>query len=360
MLSRILAVLLAAAAFPPVLRAPDPPSRLAALRWTSTAWQERVEKKCHDEAKPVVAYIPRGNPAPGMVVALHGTGGSGPMFAASFPVGAIVGAGYIFAAPTSIQGAWSTATSGGTAETRKKDLDQLKNLFEWLTKEYNVHPDKIHLIGYSAGGMMSCYVTGVATELDAWRIRSVCAHSGGLGGLLAKASRAKETSVWVLNGERDTGHAGPSKDMADMFIKAGYVDARYQVVPGKGHDFPLVPFSEILAWWQKLDRDAPDVPRIRAALDRGRKALERKNFGAAYAAFQEAKKEAAGKSERLAREAEEGLAKVEEEAKSRLAEAEAKREKDPAAAKKILKEMLSQFARTPYADEAKKRLAQIK
>jgi predicted esterase len=320
--------------------------------------QDRIEKKVHPEAKPVLAFLPK-VASPGLIVGLHGTGGSGPGFAGSFPLAKICGAGYIVAFPTSIQGAWSTAQTNGTPDSRKKDLDHLKALFDTFTREFAVHPDKIHFIGFSAGGMMSCQATAVAPELDGYRIRSVCAHSGGFGGPPAKPSRAKETSVWVLNGSLDSGHAASSKTMCEMFQKAGY-DARYQEVPGKGHVFPLVPFDEILAWWQKLDRDAPDLGRIRASLDRGRQELNRKSYGSAYRSFEDAKKEAAGKAERLLKEAEEGLASIEREARRSLEEAESKKEKDPAAAQKILKEMTTRFARTPYADEAKKRLAELK
>lgn len=323
----------------------------AASLWASPLFaQQAIEKKVHDRARPVVAYIPK-TQAPGMIVALHGVHSSGPAFAGSFPIGALVNAGYIVVFPTSIQGAWS-----GVGDSLKEDLRQLRNLFDTFTKEYNVHPDKIHIIGHSAGGMMSCFLVGAASELDGYRIRSVCAHGGGFSAGPPLTSRVKETRLWVLCGERDE-RAAAVKEMADNFIRAGF-DTKYQVVPGKGADFPLVPFSEMLKWWQDLDKDAPDYAKIRAALDRGAKELQAKNFGAAYLAFQEAKKAGSG-SESIVKEAEAGLAKVEQEAKRLLAEAKSLQEKDPKAAKKMLREIAARFARTPHADAAKKALDAI-
>jgi len=319
--------------------------------------QNRIERKIEGSDKPVVAYAPAGGgPQPGLILALHGTGGSGPQFAGGFPIQQICAAGYVIVFPTSIQGAWGTQQTGGTPEGREKDEQYIREIVDSFVKEFNVHPDKIHFIGYSAGSMFSARVI-TSNALDGLRVRSFCGHSGGYTSKgKAREDRAKETSVWVLNGSKDTAHAEYSKNMHDMFKDAGY-DAKYQVIDGAGHSFPLVPFSEILKWWQGLDKGAPDYAKITAALKRGIDAFERKQFGAAYKAFEDAKKAAVPKSDRMTKEADEGLAKIAAEANRLLEEAKGK---DPEQAKRLLKEMVKAFAKTPHADEAQKELDSIK
>jgi predicted esterase len=334
---------------------------LALLLAPSLAWaQNRIERKVEGSDAPVLAFAPAGGAAsqPGLILALHGTGGSGPRFAGGFPIQQICSSGYVIVFPTSILGAWGTIQTGGTPDGQERDLKFLRAVVDSFTKEFNVHPDKIHFIGYSAGSMFSCRTT-CSNALDGIRVRSICGHSGGYTSRgLAPASRAKQTSVWILNGSRDTAHAEWSKNMCDMFKDAGY-DAKYQVVEGAGHSFPLVPFSEIIAWWKRLDKDAPDYGRIAAALKRGNDALGRRQFAAAHRAFEEAKKAAEEKSERLGREANDGLAKVAAEAQRMLDEAAAAGEKDPDQARKILREVLKLFAKTPHAEAAQKALDAI-
>jgi predicted esterase len=319
--------------------------------------QQRVEKRIPGHDQAVLAFIPN-HPAPGLILALHGTGGSGPRFAGAFPAQQIAAAGYIIAFPTSLQGAWGTQATGGTPEGRKKDTAFVTAIVETFLKEHNVHPDKIHLIGYSAGSMFSSSTVAWGDAFQGIRIRSVCAHSGGFTNKShARADRAKETSVWVLNGSRDTAHDAPARNMYEAFKEAGY-DAKFQEIPGAGHSFPLVPMAQILKWWQELDKDAPDYSRIQGSLKRGNDELKRENYGAAYRHFSDAK-EAAGPAEKLAAQAEEGLAKVAAAAKGALEDAKAQVEENPAQAKKLLRDMLKRFARTPYADGAKAALDAI-
>jgi predicted esterase len=318
--------------------------------------QERIERQVDPAAKPVVAFIARA-PSPGLIVALHGTGGDGPNFARMFPIDKITAAGYIIAFPTSIQGAWSTGSSGGTRETLKKDLVQIRALLDSFNKEFKIHPDKIHFIGYSAGGLMSCTIAGLVPDWDDYRIRSACAHSGATSGR-ARPERAKETTVWVLNGSEDKPHLEGSKAMCQMFKDAGY-DATHTTVPGKGHGFPLVPWDQTIAWWMKLDAASPEQAKLRRALDRAASCLNQKNYGQAYLALQDAKAAAADRGPRIQKIIDADLKRIEDEAKRILSEAAAAKEKDPAKAKKLLKEMSNRFAKTPYADRAAEALSAI-
>lgn len=318
--------------------------------------QERIERAVDPAAKPVVAFVSR-SPSPGLIVALHGTGGDGPNFARMFPIDKIVAAGYIIAFPTSIQGAWSTGSSGGTRETLRKDLAQIRALLDSFNREFRIHPDRIHFIGYSAGGLMSCTIAGLVADFDDYRIRSACAHSGATSGR-ARPERAKETTVWVLNGSEDKPHLEGSKAMCRMFQDAGY-DATHTVVPGKGHSFPLVPWDQTIAWWMKLDAASPEQAKLRRALDRAASCLKQKNYGQAYQALQEAKSAACDRGPRILKAIEAELQKIDDEAARLLSEAAALKDKDPAQAKKRLKEMSQRFAKTPYAEQAAQALSAI-
>ncbi len=309
--------------------------------------QNRVDKAIPGYDKPVVAFLPQGAAQPGLVFALHGTGGSGERFAGSVNAPAIAQAGYVVVCPTSLQGAWGTIATGGTPEGHKKDADFLQAIADVFSRDHNIHPDKIHFIGYSAGSTFSCMLVAHLNGLPKYRIRSICGHSGGLTAKgRAPENRSKETSVWILNGTADTGHVKESKNMADTFKESGY-DCKYQEIPGAGHIFPLVPMAEIIQWWKTLDKDAPDYSKIKRARD----LMSKKLYAQAYKAFEEAK------IGRMTKDAEAGLSEIADLAAKLLADAKAK-EKDQA--KKALKDLIRQFAKTPHADAAQRALDELK
>jgi membrane-associated protease RseP (regulator of RpoE activity) len=112
----------------------------------------------------------------------------------------------------------------------------------------------VHTFGFSCGTVILALGLGFREEWDGLKIRSLCGNSGGLDGTVvpAKASRAKETAVWILNGELDTAHARFSRNVHEAFRSGGY-DARFTEVWGVDHAFPLATVPEMLRWWRELD-----------------------------------------------------------------------------------------------------------
>ncbi|MHC4607522.1 MAG: alpha/beta hydrolase family protein [Planctomycetota bacterium] len=281
---------------------------LLCLSSTLDAQQKgRVEKKIKGYKKSVLAFVP-GDYAKsktwGLVLCMHGTGMSGPGIARSCSVAKINEAGYILACPTSLQGAWGTATSGGTKQDKENEAKYLRAILDAFTKDYSIHPDRIHFIGYSAGSTIAAHIVAYSSHFKGVKIRSINCHSGGYTSAgAAPAARAKETAVWVLNGSRDTGHDQPARTMCGMFQKAGY-DARFQEVQGKGHSFPLVKWDEIVGWWKKLDEVARDWDKYQAKLKKAQGLAKKRKYGAAYKACEDllgAVRGGRGRSRRRAR-----------------------------------------------------------
>lgn len=322
----------------------------------------RFEKTIEGFEKPVLADIPKSYTASrcwGLVVGLHGTGMSGPRIAGAFDVASIHKAGYLTVFPTSHQGAWATMTSGGTDADQTKEILYLKAVLETFAREYNVHPNKIHLVGFSAGSVISSIGTGMRTEWGDIRIRSINCHSGGLvGPVQMRPDRKAEMAVWVLNGTNDAGHAEPARNIAESFKRAGY-DSKFTEVPGAGHSFPLAPWTEIVAWWQELDKNAPDLTVAVSSLARAERELAKKKYSAAYKSYGEAIDAAVDKSEAVVKKARAGLAVLAGQAEAAMAEALPLMERDPKKAKRLLRDIARLYQGTPYADEAEKLLKEL-
>jgi predicted esterase len=270
-------------------------------------------------------------------------------------------AGYIVAAPTSLQGAWGTQATGGTPEGWKKDASYLARTIEVLTKEYNVNPYMVHMIGYSAGSTFSANCVGHMEEFRTIRVHSISCHSGGFTGqpMPARPEKAKETVVRVYNGSNDAAHAQFSRTMCESFRMSGY-DAKFIEVPGAGHIFPLEPIANIINWWVEMDKPFRNCGKYAAELKKAQQFLETKEYGKAYKIFQEVLKGTKDKLAEFAQAAETGIKKIEEEGERLLKEAEALRESGRDDAGRALEDVAGLFAGTPAALKAKEALSGMK
>jgi len=211
---------------------------------------------------PVLVCVPEGytpKKAWGLVLCLHGTGMNGGHMLQGFSdcgrLAAMGKAGYLVAFPSSNHQAWGTGPSGGE-EIKSRELKLLRTTVEALLKEYRIDEHCVHTFGFSCGTILLALGAGFRDEWDGLKIRSICGNSGGLDGKVmpAKAARAKETAVWILNGEQDTDHDDISRNIHEAFRLGGY-EARYTMAWGIDHGFPLAPVSEMLTWWRQLDGD---------------------------------------------------------------------------------------------------------
>ncbi len=210
-------------------------------------------------AKPVLVAVPNGYTATkswGLVLVLHGTGMNGAHMADAFrdALGEVASAGYLVAFPSSNHPAWSAA---GMADADKsRELALLRKAVETIRRDWKIDERCVHGYGFSCGTVALALALGFRTEWDGLPMRSFCGNSGGLAGTVApaKAARAKETAVWILNGEADPAHADVSRNIHQAFKLGGY-DSRYTVAWGIDHGFPLAPVHEMLEWWRTLDGD---------------------------------------------------------------------------------------------------------
>lgn len=207
--------------------------------------------------KPVLVQVPAGyTPTKkwGLVLFLHGTGMNGEhvhqAFADSFQ--ALGAAGYVLAFPSSNFTAWCAAEMPDADKSQEMRL--LRKTIETLLAEYSIDDRCVHTWGFSCGTVLLAQVLGFRSEWDGLAIRSFCGNSGGLAGTVApaQAARAKETAVWILNGEGDEPHAEVSRNIHEAFTRGGF-ESCYTVAWGIDHGYPLAPLAEMVCWWRELD-----------------------------------------------------------------------------------------------------------
>lgn len=100
-----------------------------------------------------IARVPTGLPAaPGLLLAFHGGGGTGPGFKPNIGLDALADQHkFIVGYPTAIGGNWTdgrAATAGGP-----DDVQFTRDLIAWFRREYGVNPAKVFVTGISNGGL---------------------------------------------------------------------------------------------------------------------------------------------------------------------------------------------------------------
>lgn len=104
-------------------------------------------------ARTFIARVPTGlTAAPGLLLAFHGGGGTGPGFKPNIGLDALADQHkFIVGYPTAIGGNWTdgrAATAGGP-----DDVQFTRDLIAWFRREYGVNPAKVFITGMSNGGL---------------------------------------------------------------------------------------------------------------------------------------------------------------------------------------------------------------
>lgn len=123
--------------------------------------------------------------------------------------------------------------------------DQIENLIallDYITRNYNVDPDRVYGTGISMGG---AGIWSLAMA-DPGRFAAILPISGF--GIPERAAEIKRIPAWIVHGVRD--HVVPVRDSEDMAaaLKEAGGDVRLDILPDAGHDAWTVTYRNPEVW----------------------------------------------------------------------------------------------------------------
>jgi predicted peptidase len=111
------------------------------------------------------------------------------------------------------------------------DTDLLISLLDYVLANYRIDRDRIYLTGMSLGGRGTWYLAYKHPDRFA-AIVPICAWAQNIDW----APALKDMPIWVFHGENDkTVPLSESEDMVRALRSAGN-DAKFTILPGRGHD----------------------------------------------------------------------------------------------------------------------------
>jgi predicted peptidase len=195
-----------------------------------------------------------------LIVALHGYGGDQNYFFRALPSlpELCEKYGVLFVAPMGYStGGWYGApldipgnrprnsgqpipTNTQTPEEMKheRDLSQqdVMNVLELVSKEYNVDPDRTYLMGHSMGGM-GTYVIGQKYP-EKWA--AIAVMSGTLGDVEYQLDRLRHVAVLLSAGSTETATVEAAKGQIETMKKMGIATGFY-IAPDATHGSMIAP-----------------------------------------------------------------------------------------------------------------------
>lgn len=111
------------------------------------------------------------------------------------------------------------------------DADLLISLLDDVLARYRIDPDRVYLTGASMGGRGAWYLAYKHPERFA-AIIPICPWAPNIDW----APALKDIPIWVFHGDKDTlAPIGDSEDMIKALQAVGN-NAKFTVMPGRGHD----------------------------------------------------------------------------------------------------------------------------
>lgn len=221
---------------------------------------------------PYRLYVPQSyDPAREMplVVALHGYGGNQNYFFAQLETlpDLLERHGFLFVAPMGYTtGGWYGApldipgnrprnsgqpvppvTQTPEALQRERSLSEMDvmNVLQLVSREYNVDPDRVYLMGHSMGGM-GTYVLG-QKYADKWA--AIAPMSGTLGDVEYSLDRLRNVAVMLSAGSTETPTVAAAQAQVEQMKEMGIVTGLW-IEPGGTHMSMIAPtLPKVLAFF---------------------------------------------------------------------------------------------------------------
>jgi predicted peptidase len=216
-----------------------------------------------DAEMPYRLYVPQSyDPArkTPLVVALHGYGGDQNYFFAQLPTlpELLERHGFIFVVPMGYsKGGWYgapldipgnrprnsgqaippvTQTPEEMRHERALSEADVMNVLEIVSREYNVDPDRVYLMGHSMGGM-GTYVLG---QKYAERWAAIAPMSGTLADATYSLDRLANVAVMLSAGSTETATVAAAQAQVEQMKKMGIVTGLW-IEPGGTHGSMIAP-----------------------------------------------------------------------------------------------------------------------
>ena len=174
----------------------------------------------------------------GIILILHGAGGSADGMLAGYigRTNFLQEHKYIGVAPKSLGASWT--------DNETTPMDALNDAM----KKYKHDKERIHILGYSAGGFFSGWLAYEKPKL----FRTVVIIAAFLARAnMGEVKRHKDKPIYLIAGENDPNLAGAKSDYQTL-LQMGARYARLLEVPGMGHNnFPFHNHFPLVFQWYK-------------------------------------------------------------------------------------------------------------
>jgi poly(3-hydroxybutyrate) depolymerase len=199
----------------------------------------------------VSSKVDRSRPAP-LVIALHGAGTGPGIMCGTAIVDQVEAGAYILAAPMGYNerggyGAPRCAWRGGN-EDEPANISELSeqdvmNVLQMMLEEFNVHRNRIYLMGHSMGGGGTMHLG--PKYADTWAAIAPIAGGGGRPNQTELLQRLKGAGVAVIVSHGEADEVVPVQGSRDLAaeLKAMGIESEYVEMPGVGHG-PIVNLAQ--------------------------------------------------------------------------------------------------------------------
>jgi phospholipase/carboxylesterase len=138
----------------------------------------------------------------------------------------------------------------GVTSDVDKSTDLLRTFIEQATEKYATQPDKVILIGFSQGAMMSYQIGLEHPEL----VRGIAPLSGkilsALNGRLKPEERLKPLKVFIGHGEADNRVAYTGATEARTVLENLLINPEFHSYPRAGHTITSAEVTDLSRWVQ--------------------------------------------------------------------------------------------------------------